>query len=328
MKKWKNNITNKYVMLESSGQTGFRYHLYGLILRLNKRHEARRISKKWFWFYERFHLPPYWWRTKTFKIITAVMLVVTIGVLGSYFLLNNRAEQIVSTIDHKEIPLPQQSEVSQMSQEVESSADSYAPPKVITNEPFVIKDDYTFLHYDLSDARQKNGDTVGWLEIQACGISYPVVQTNNNDYYLNHDFNKRYNFHGWIFGDFRNRDYTARNTVIYGHNLMIGGMFSNLSDILSKDKPVFVCYQTFQETLVYEVVSVYVTEPVVSYIQTDFSDDDFKKFEEAIVKANQWGSAQKQEFTLDDKFLTLSTCYGDNRLAVHCRLVDSLLLPQ
>lgn len=319
------NLTSQYIKLESSGKTGFRFHLYGLILKLHKKHEGKKISNKWFWFYGRFHLPPYWWRTKTFKIITALLLVSTLVFSGWYFLFNNRSEQIVNDIDISEISV-QPIERSDIEQSIiEPTIDK---PGVIFNSPISDVEEYTFLRYDLSDAMNKNSDTVGWLAVDYCGISYPVVQGDDNEYYLNHDFYHNYTYHGWVFQDFRDAEPNTRNIVIYGHNLMVGGMFSNLSDILQSEKPVYIKYQTTYDTRVYEVVSVYVTEPVIDYIQMNFSDEEFKVFEDNIIKKNEWKYAPKVNLNMDDKFITLSTCHGDNRLAVHARLVEGYLLTQ
>ena len=323
MGKFINNLTNKYVKLESSGKTGIKYHLYGWILKLNKKKESKQISNKWFWFYGRFHLPPYWWRTKTFKIITVCMILISISLVGFYLLLNNKAEEIVNDIELNEISIEEQSGVEQSI--VMPEADK---PGIIFNTPIEDKEEYTFLRYDLSDAISKNSNTVGWLNIEYCGINYPVVKGNDNDYYLHHDFYGNYTYHGWVFQDYRVANPDTRNIIIYGHNLMVGGMFSNLYAILNSEKPVYVRYQTTYDTRVYEVVSAYVTQPIVSYIQMNFTDEEFKKFEDNIIKQNEWKYAPKRELNMEDKFLTLSTCYGDNRLAVHCRLVDDYILPQ
>ena len=326
MKKFMSNLTNKYIKLEASGNTGFKFHLYRLLIKLYKWYETKKVSNKWFWFYGCFHLPPYWWRTMTFKVITVSMFLMSMTIILGYFFLHNNAEQIVAEIEHSEVSVVVASEGDNTESEVEESDDR---PKMIINEPFTVEESESLLHYDLSDALNKNSDTVGWIEIPSCGISYPVVQGADNDFYLNHDFNKNYTFHGWVFQDCRfSVDKNMKNNVIYGHNLIAGGMFSSLSSILSMKQKVYVKYQATYETFLYEVVSVYVTPPVLSYIQMSFSDEEFKNFEDAIKKNNQWKYAPDYEFTAADKFLTLSTCYGDDRLAVHCKLVDSALLTQ
>lgn len=49
-----------------------------------------------------------------------------------------------------------------------------------------------------------NNETKGWIQVNGTNINYPFVQTSNNDYYLNHSFNKSYNQAGWVFMDYRN----------------------------------------------------------------------------------------------------------------------------
>ena len=53
--------------------------------------------------------------------------------------------------------------------------------------------------------KEKNSDTVGWLKVENTDIEFPVVQTQNNDFYLNHSFDKNYNSAGWIFMDYKNK---------------------------------------------------------------------------------------------------------------------------
>ena len=322
MKKFMSKLTEKYIKLESSGKTGLRYKLYGLILKHYKKHENKTISRKWFWFWGRFHLPPYWWRTRTFKVITSCMVFISLVVVLGYFLINRGAEDIVNEID---LPVIESSQESK-----NESSDDFSAPRMVEGslDNFSNEKSYDFLRYDLSDACKKNGDTVGWVTVDYCGINYPVVQAVDNDYYLHHDFYKSYNFHGWIFRDCRYiEDSPHYNTVIYGHNLMVGGMFSNLSAVLDSKEPVYVKYQTTFNTYIYEVISAYPTPPVLSYIQMDFkSIDEVRKFHKSILKNNQWKSAPKVELTDEDKILTLSTCHGNNRLAVHCRLIASEVL--
>ena len=323
MKKLITNLTDEYIKLEAKDKQGLKYKLYGFIIRQYKKHEGKQVSRKWFWFWGRFHLPPYWWRTKTFKIITSCMIVLTIGIVAWYFLSNQNAEKIVSEISLPEIE--QSNKGHSVDSSIESSDDR---PKMYEGSLDMEETEtYDFLRYDLSDAIAKNSDTVGWLEVEYCGINYPVVQGKDNDFYLKHDFYKNYNSHGWIFRDCRYNDSTYRNTVLYGHNLMVGGMFSSLSSILDSKEPVYVKFQSISSTYIYKVVSVYTTEPVLEYIEMNFeSIEKLRKFHKDIMASNQWKYAPKEELKDDDRILTLSTCYGDNRLAVHCKLLSSEIL--
>ena len=72
----------------------------------------------------------------------------------------------------------------------------------------------------------ENPDTVGWVYVGACDISYPIVQGEDNEFYLHQTFEKQANNSGAIFLDYENKpDFTDFNTFVYGHNMKNGSMF-------------------------------------------------------------------------------------------------------
>lgn len=82
---------------------------------------------------------------------------------------------------------------------------------------------------DFAELRKINEDIVAWIQIPGIGVDYPVVQGEDNEYYLHHTFQKEANKAGSIFLDYRNRaDFTEQRVIIYGHNMKDGSMFSNL----------------------------------------------------------------------------------------------------
>ena len=87
----------------------------------------------------------------------------------------------------------------------------------------------SFLDVDFSDLLRKNADTVAWIKVNNTNVNYSVVQSNDNEFYLHHDFNKYSNMGGWIYGDYRDDfEYFGSNTIIYGHNLTNRTMFGSL----------------------------------------------------------------------------------------------------
>lgn len=55
---------------------------------------------------------------------------------------------------------------------------------------------------NFNELKKINNDTVGWIKVEGTNINYPFVHTNNNDYYLNHSFDKSSNGpdgYSWIF---------------------------------------------------------------------------------------------------------------------------------
>lgn len=70
----------------------------------------------------------------------------------------------------------------------------------------------------LKELKKQNSDLVGWLKIEDTKINHPVVQTDNNDYYTNHNFKKQKDEFGSIFLD-KDCSITkpTANFLIYGH---------------------------------------------------------------------------------------------------------------
>lgn len=75
-----------------------------------------------------------------------------------------------------------------------------------------------------------NPDVKAWLHSPGTDIDYPVVQGEDNDYYLNHTADGQQSIIGSIFMESGNRDdYQDDVTVLYGHHIRGGRMFSSLS---------------------------------------------------------------------------------------------------
>lgn len=183
--------------------------------------------------------------------------------------------------------------------------------------------------YDINFSKLKatNPDTVGWLKVNNTQIQYAVVKAKDNDYYLNHSFNKSSNSAGWVFADYRNKiDGTDRNIIIYGHNRRDGSMFGSMQAIFTEswynnDANRTIVFITENGKYNYEVFSVYRVEDESYYIQTSFTNDSFKKFVATIKKRSI------KDFGVDvdenDQILTLSTCYSNNkyRVVLHAKKV-------
>ena len=181
---------------------------------------------------------------------------------------------------------------------------------------------------NFDDLKAINKDTVGWLIVNNTNINYPFVQTNNNDYYLTHSFDKSRNNAGWVFADYRN-DFSNLdfNTVIYAHGRKDKVMFGSLTNALEPSWYTNLDNQLIQlSTLnfnsLWQVFSVYKIEAESYYITTSFSTNEIK---ESFIKMMKQRSIY--DFGIDvnanDKILTLSTCYNNNgiRMVVQAKLV-------
>ena len=153
------------------------------------------------------------------------------------------------------------------------------------------------------------------------------MQAKDNEYYLTHSFDKKYNSAGWVFLDYRNtlKD-DDKNTILYAHGRYDKTMFGSLKNILksnwykNKDNHV-IKLSTEKENTLWQVVSVYHIKTTSDYIQTEFSsDEEYQALLDELINR----SAYKFNTTVSskDKILTLSTCYNEKeRVVMHAKLI-------
>ena len=181
---------------------------------------------------------------------------------------------------------------------------------------------------DFEALKQQNSDTVAYLKVENTNVNYVVVKGNDNDYYLNHNFNKDYNVAGWIFADYKNKfDGTDKNIVIYGHNMQDGSMFAELKEILTENwqnnEKKQITLVTEKETITYEIISSYSIEAEDYYIKTLFDNNmEFSEFLTTISKRSYY--EYNANLNTSDKILTLSTCTGNGkgRIVIHAKQVS------
>ena len=181
---------------------------------------------------------------------------------------------------------------------------------------------------DLNNLKNINSDTVAYLKVESTNINYPVVKSSDNEYYLNHSFNKNKNQEGWIFLDYRNNiNNLDNNTIIYGHNRLTGTMFGTLKNLLNKSYQEstnhYIYLTTENNNYVFEVFSTYITSNESYYLKTTFKDDnEYLEFLNTLKSRSTYNF--NIELNSDDKIITLSTCSGSNdRMVVHGKLIYS-----
>ena len=166
-----------------------------------------------------------------------------------------------------------------------------------------------------------NPDYVFWLEIPGTNISYPVVQTSNNSDYLRTSFTGEQRVGGCIFVDAScPADLSGRNTVIYGHRMFDGTMFSGLRDYLDSD---YAAQHTEMRIYLREEIRTY---RLFSVRQTDQWDDYAQVLFDSDKDYVEWTEDQLSHSLYDPEpvspnranVVTLVTCAGDGteRLAV------------
>lgn len=165
---------------------------------------------------------------------------------------------------------------------------------------------------------QKNKKLIGWLKIADTIIDYPVMQTSNNEYYLDHNYNQEYDKNGSLFLDYTCSIYPrSTNLIIYGHHMKSGQMFGQLQKYAKesyyKDHKI-IRFDTIYEKGTYEVMYVFcsqvynVDDLVFKYYQfiNANSGKEFDSYMKEMAEMSLYDTGVKAEF--GDSLITLSTC--------------------
>ena len=148
-------------------------------------------------------------------------------------------------------------------------------------------------------------------------VDYPVFQhPDDNSYYLNYNMDGSKGFPGCIYTELYNsKDFTDPNTVMYGHNLSAGGMFSSLHDFEDEDffygDNHYIFVYTPDYTYVYEIFSVVEYSNIHLLDNFDMTNDEvFEDFITDLKNCNIGVNNYKDDVEVGagDKILTLSTC--------------------
>ncbi len=180
----------------------------------------------------------------------------------------------------------------------------------------------------------QNHQTVGYIKIDGTEVDYPVVQAENDKYYLNHDFYGKATSYGAIYATHKNNFQPFdRNTLLYGHNMHDGSRFAGL--VSYKNLDFFKEHPTIQfdslfEKKTWKIAAVFITNGSTEsdngyffdYTFNHCSDACFAEYIEELKKRSLYETGVDIEPT--DTLLTLSTCtyeYNDARLVVVARQV-------
>lgn len=182
-----------------------------------------------------------------------------------------------------------------------------------------------------------NPDFVGKLYIEAIDeTGYNVVQTKDNEKYLNTGFKGESTRYGTLFVDYRNdlKEFDS-NTIIYGHNMRDGSQLGSL--VLYEKIENYKAYPTVEFNTIYsnnkwKIFAAFLTNTekkqdnnyVFPYLTTKFpTGESFIKFIDE-VKQRSYYTNDSVDINENDKILTISTCdtvFTGARFVLMARLV-------
>lgn len=160
---------------------------------------------------------------------------------------------------------------------------------------------------------------IGWVEIENTNISYPVVQGENNNFYLTHNYKGDKAERGAIFLDSNyNWKIKGNNYMLYGHYMINGEMFTDLLKYIEEDfykKHQTVRFTTMEEDAEYSIIAVFRSkvynksdEDVFRYynFMNSESEKEYNKFIENAKEASLYDIKATAEY--GDQLITMSTC--------------------
>lgn len=194
---------------------------------------------------------------------------------------------------------------------------------------------YPSLQINFASLYALNEDFIGWLYLPGCGISYPLVQGEDNDYYLNHTFLNTEAAGGAIFVDYTDKaDFSSLNTFVYGHNMQDGSMFGSLyrygqDASLIGSYPYFYVYLSGGSVRKYRIFSYYQDrEDSQTYVRIEDESaygEYLQMLVDKSVRLPDGSQVSDTPPTTEDTIVTLSTCHGradsGQRFLVHGVLV-------
>ncbi len=167
--------------------------------------------------------------------------------------------------------------------------------------------------------QEQNSDIVGWIEIEETNISYPVLQGDDDVFYLTHNYKMEQTEKGSIF---LTADYdwniAGNNLIIYGHNLVNGQMFKDLlkySDEKFYRKHPVIRFTTNKTDIVFDVMSAFKSrvynkdeENVFKYYDFINSENknEYNKFVENAKKYSIYDTGVDAKY--GEQLITLITC--------------------
>ncbi len=202
------------------------------------------------------------------------------------------------------------------------------------------EEDYTESFADkIKRLTAENSDFKGWITIDGTQVDNPIYQAADNDYYLNHNEQKKYSVYGALFFNCDNKiteTETDKNLVIFGHEMKNGSMFGSLKKLKSlnfyKQHPTLE-FSTLYKQSTYKIYSIFVLNAKKEddngyiyniYRNSFYDEDDFnlwtsEAFDRSIIDTNV-------DVLYGDNIVTLVTCSNDfdnARLVVMAREVRS-----
>ena len=243
-------------------------------------------------------------RRKFLVVCCSMVAVVCLGYFGMYNWYNYRTADNYKQLSELKDKEPTNGSTSQTPVIHYTSDEGQSTPPPVLDE--------------YKNLLNKNKRLIGWVKIDDTNIDYPVMQTTDNEYYLDHNLNQEYDKNGSIFMD-KDCDVLkpSTNLILYGHHMKSGQMFGGLSlysDQSYYEKHPCIQFDTIYEKGLYEIMYVFRSrvysedEIVFKYYQfiDAQSEQEFDSYMNDMEGMSLYDTGVTAQY--GDRLLTLSTC--------------------
>lgn len=219
-----------------------------------------------------------------------------------------------------------QSDVSE--DKMQNSAEEPDDPDEDAAEETQEVEDADLPQIDFAALHEVNPQIIGWIYSQDTVINYPVVQGDDNDYYLHHLADGTYNSSGCPFLDVKNNAaFSDENSIIYAHHMQNGTMFAGITwyadQTYFEEHPV-IYFLTPQMNYRLEPFAGYTTTMDSSAYRLTIPDSHaYAEWLREISGKSDFKASMK--LTTHDRIMTLSTCaysFQDARYVLHCKMTE------
>ena len=256
------------------------------------------------------------------KLFRSILMLVSIAALcfSGYQIIMIAREYAEGTDLYDDVA--QQAVVSAAPSSRPVSSEAPSKPDVPAPEEVEPAEEAAPISVDFAPLLQQNQDVIGWIYCEGTPINYPVVQSDDNEYYLRRLLDGTRNDSGTIYMDYRNSaDMSDRNTYIYGHNMKNESMFGTLlhySDQSFYEEHPAIWYFTPEQAFRIEPIAAMVVDPD-SDTYNMLAED-----KESLDAHLEWLLPQSElqtgaDLSSVERIVTLSTCaydYEDARYVV------------
>ena len=255
-------------------------------------------------------------KTKAIRTIAAVTAVALLGG-GIYLLVKNDVAQKINWQDiliYAPTPIARET----LDEAVNNSSDKPSADRV----PEYTKKELTAQVRQLSN---EHSDSVAWLYIPGTNIDYPVMQSEDNEYYAHRAADGSYLYAGSLFMDYRcSSDFSDFNSVIYGHNMGNGTMFADIPNYENEEYFMEHSYGWLTTDDNVRLIDFFAVARTTDTSGLYLADPTFEEWD---LQLRNCASIYKEiGISEEDNLITLSTCTsaeGNSRTILVGKIIEN-----